>query len=87
MKHTSNIPVTTTTTPVLATGTTTAAVTSATDKQQKIDDDKLQSLRHSHAKKDDYPVLENVEFYTEWRIKMMRQIQLDGWERLTDSSF
>ena len=31
-----------------------------------------------------YPILENDEFYTEWRTKMVRQIQLDGWERLID---
>ena len=34
-----------------------------------------------------YPLLENDEFYTKWRIKMIRQIKLDGWERLIDDTF
>ena len=64
-KPTSNVPVTTTTTPPVATGTTTTTVTSAADKQQKIDNDKLQSWRHRKARKDGYPLLENDEFDTE----------------------
>ena len=35
----------------------------------------------------DYPVLEVDEFYTEWYKKMMRQIKLDGWERIIDLHF
>ena len=32
-------------------------------------------------------MLENGEYFTEWRVKMMRQIILDGWESLIDPSF
>ena len=56
---TSNVPATITT-PTIGTRTTTATVTSAADKQQKIDDDKLQIWRRSKARKDDYPLLENI---------------------------
>ena len=35
----------------------------------------------------DYPILEVDEYYTEWYIKIKRQIKVDGWERVTDTSF
>ena len=64
--------------PTLATGTATVQGTAPVNKQQKTDNDKLSSWRRNYAKKDYYPLLENDEFYIEWRVKMTRQIQLDG---------
>ena len=62
-------------------------VTTTAKKQQKIDDNKLQTWSRGTKSAKDYSLLENNEFYTKQRIKMVQQIQLDGWERLIDNTF
>ena len=72
-----------TVTNVNTTGTTT---TTAAEKQQKTDDNKLQSWNKGKVSAKDYPLLEHDEFYTEWIVKMIQQIKLDMWERLTETT-
>ena len=67
--------------------TTGPPATTAGEKQQKIDDNKLQSWNKGTKSAKDYPLLENDEYYTEWIVKMIRQIKLDTWERLIDMNF
>ena len=78
-------------TAVPATGTnptvSTTITTTIAEKQQKIDDNKLQVSNRGTKIAKDYPVLENDEYYTEWKTKMERQIKLEGWDRLIDDTF
>ena len=74
-KPTSNVPPNANALALLPTGT--SSITTAAEKQQKTDDNKLQSLRQGKARKEDYPHLETNEYFNEWKTKMVRQIQLD----------
>ena len=47
----------------------------------------LMSWKRLQNNPNDYPILEVDEYYTEWYIKIKRQIKVDGWERVTDTSF
>ena len=67
--------------------TTGTATTTAPEKQQKTNDNKLQSWNKGKVCAKDYPVLEHDEFYTEWIVKMIQQIKLDIWERMIDNTF
>ena len=76
----------TTSTPV-TNNNPTSNLTSAAEKQLKADENKLQSWIKGTKSAKDYPVIEHDEYYTEWIVKMNRQITLDMWERLVDPTF
>ena len=62
-------------------------LTTVAEKQLKTNDNKLQSWIKGTKSAKDYPVIEHDEYYTEWIVKMNRQITLDMWERLIDPTF
>lgn len=35
----------------------------------------------------DYPVLNEDEYYTDWLTQILRQIKMDGWDRIVDPNF
>ena len=47
----------------------------------------LSSWKRQRKDIEDYPILESDDFYTEWYIQIKHQIKVDGWERITETSF
>ena len=60
---------------------------SAQNKRQKVDIDMLMGWKRTRKDAKDYPVLNEDEYYTEWLTQILRQIKMDGWERIVDPNF
>ena len=68
--------------------TTTLPPTGSTqNKQQKIGNDMLMGWKRTRKDAKDYPVLNEDEYYTEWLTQILRQIKMDGWDRIVDPNF
>ena len=60
---------------------------SAQNKQQKVNDDMLMGWKRTRKDAKGYPVLNEDEYYTEWITQILRQIKMDGWDRIVDPNF